>query len=310
MQTLRQSVRDALPPQDSMLPWLILLTMGWLCVYGVFAFGFDRQLRRLVSLNPLVYPESLISKSSILANYFTSTLSFFIAVLADITVAREFRKISHEDVHKDLVQGPVLPQTDFYYYCFLAYVIYDTIYETLLSETPKLDFIMIGHHALYFLCTLLLYLSDSLVLLTAVLMAQEFSTPFVNAMHVMKIYGLESHSLFTVNAAVMTLSFFAFRVVLPVLAIVHVFVNAGPFTGQGAGFLGFSSGESVARTIALALVLAGQCMQFFWFWKIVRGLLRHISGKQIPESANEDDKLIDRDVKVPLINPDEGAGVF
>lgn len=255
----------------------------------------------------------MISKASILSNYFTSTLNCIVALLAVVTVWREFKRTPHLNANKDLVEGPISRKSEFFYFCFMAYVIYDSVYEGFLSETAKLDFIMLAHHALYFTCTSLLYFSDSLVFLTAVLMAQEFSTPFVNAMHSMKIFHMENTTIFTVNVALMTFSFFVFRVVLPVYGFVHVFLNVST-----AGFFGLASDESLARTLALGLAVAGQCMQIYWFGRIFRGLVKHLSGEKvrIPESAVDDEYAVDQqDQHTPekqplLINPDEAAGVF
>jgi hypothetical protein len=184
-----------------------------------------------------------------------------------------------------LVNGPNVAGTGLIYLTFIAYVVYDSIYEAVLCETPLADLAILVHHLLYMGITWLLYADGSFPLLVFILYSQELSTPFLNIMHAMKFFSLESTRGFTVNAWALTATFFIFRVIAPGVGLGYLFLN--PPTVW-----------SVKKMIIISCVTFGYCMQVFWFTKIAKGLMKHMYPVEAPKTEESN----------PLLNADIAAG--
>ena len=261
--------------------WVFLLTVSWCCIYVVANTALQIRLRQLVDNNPLTYPESLVNKASTFANYVTSTINSIIAIAATIYFIPAMLAVSFGPNNRG-VNGPNVAGTAIFYLSFIAYVIYDTIYESVLCEAPLADLPIIVHHLLYLVITWLLYVDQSFPLLTYVLFCQELSTPFLNAMQTMNVFSIETSRAFTVNAWTLTITFCIFRVILPALALAHVFLRPPVWDG--------------ARIFVISCVTLGCCMQMFWFSKIVKGLIKHTRVEPKSEESG------------PLLNADIAAG--
>ena len=261
--------------------WVFLLTVSWCCIYVVANTAFQIRLRQLVDNNPLTYPETLVTKASTFANYVTSTINSVIAIASTIAFLPVMLSTSFTSTNRG-VNGPNVAGTAIIYLSFIAYVIYDTIYESVLCETPLADLPIIVHHLLYMVITWLLYVDQSFPILSFVLFCQELSTPFLNAMQAMKVFSLDTSRAFTVNAWCLTVTFCLFRVVLPGVALGHVFLR--PPTWDWV------------RIFIITCVTAGYCMQIFWFSKILKGLLKHLRAEPKTEETG------------PLLNADIAAG--
>lgn len=261
--------------------WVFLLTVSWCCIYVVANTAFQIRLRQLVANNPLTYPESLTAKAGAFANYVTSTLNSLIALSAVVLFLPVMIK-SGFDSDNTSVNGPLLPGTDIVYLCFIAYVIYDTIYECVLCEHPLSDAAILGHHLIYLVTTCLLYQTGSFPLLTLVLFTQELSTPFLNVMHTLKVFSRERTLAFTLNAWALTITFFIFRAICPGIALGLILVSP-------------PKSWSLSTVVIISFVIVGYLMQLFWFTKIAKGLAKHVASEKEEEVA-------------PLLNADIAAG--
>ena len=270
---------------------VFILTVSWCCIYVVANTAFQIRLRQLVANHPLNYPESLTAKAGQFANFVTSTFNSLLALATSIHFLPSLIEKGF-GAGNQAVNGPNMEGSDVLYLAFIAYVIYDSIYESVLCENPLADWPILFHHLVYLVITCMLYQTQSFPLLAFVLFCQELSTPFLNIMHAMKIFSKEASPYFTVNAWSLTISFFIFRAILPGLAIAHIFVKP-PLAW------------TTANIVIISFVAAGYLMQLFWFNKILKGLLKHLANAS--ESAKAVEQPADEE-SAALLNADVAAG--
>lgn len=178
-----------------------------------------------------------------------------------------------------LVIGPLIPSSRIYYINQAAYCLYDVIW--VFTITRPIQRLMVVHHVLFFVVSLLLLEEDFLPALGPVLLLQEVSSPFVNLFHVFTDFQLKGGLAYTFNAALMTISFFLFRVVFIGLALAQVLYHWKTL-GPTVHF---------ARAFILAILGAAYVMQLFWFSKIAGGLVKHLNTKGSLNDGLSDVKL-------------------
>jgi TLC domain len=232
----------------------------------------------------------LQSQVPILANFTTSCLNVIICICGVAVCITELVKFASDnnytwnspEFQALLLNGPIPSPCKFYYYLFMGYILYDTIFELMLSPNKSFDLLMLLHHAMYFTATVLLFISDGFILLTAALVSQEFSTFFLNGVLAMKIFKIEKSTLYFVNGICLTASYFIFRVCLSSLAILHIFLHWNEIDRKD---------HFTVKIVSLFIACLGQCLQFYWFHKIVKGLMKLVTGGKIEEDQEDDPEL-------------------
>ena len=262
-------------PSDSIWPEqpVIVLTLLWCCLYGVLVSVIRFKLQSLSHRDTSRYPDSLILKAPQFANQVASTVKALISLLAAYTIIVSMPASLSSS---QWVVGPMPPRAAFFYWNFIAYIVYDTAYEIFLTDAPKVDLVIVGHHFLYLFVTLILFNDSSMMLIAVTLIMQELSTPFLNAMLAMKTLTMENTKLFTFNAVALTVSFFVCRVINPIAALFHLFNSADKSF--------FAKWE---RSAVVGLVCIGSIMQISWFVRISHGMIKHFGTIKALDSEAE-----------------------
>ncbi|KAF4673709.1 hypothetical protein FOL47_010190 [Perkinsus chesapeaki] len=268
---------------DTSDPWLLLmlLTVAWCILYSVLvcSIGCINSGRR--ARTPM--GRKLAPLTPFLANNLTSLANTILSFTAVSVFAIQLRSDGATISSPRLVAGPLIEHTSIFYIAFAAYCVYDMLWVIFLQ--PSIDKVMLGHHLLFFAVVWLLYAEEVFPLLAATLLLQEASGPFVCMLHVLREIGITKGKLYTANGVTMTITFGVFRVLLPLLSIIHVFVHWHSS--------GINNRINWRIILCITLINAGYCLQLYWFGKIIRGLIKHVIDAPSVMSENGEDDLED-----------------
>lgn len=250
--------------------YVLICTVSWGMQYVLFTFF-------LVWLDPrLAHSKAPHGCTpAVLANHLTS---FVNTALCALGAAYVFNLMGQDSTPLDapsLITGPVYPWSRFLYVNFAAYCIYDMIW--CFAVTRPVQHLMVAHHILFLCVSLLLLFEDFLLVVGPALLLQELSSPFVNLFHTMNDFKVKG-AIFTLNAAMMSVSFLIFRVILIGCAmglILYHWSSLEPTLG-------------LCRTFVIVTLFAGYGMQLFWFSKIAAGFIKFFQkGDAQSENAIE-----------------------
>lgn len=234
--------------------YVLICTVFWGLQYCVFTFlllWFDPRLAHSKA------PRGCTP--AVLANHMTS---FVNTAISAIGAAYVLDAIGQDNLAWDstfLIVGPVYPWCKILYVNFAAYCVYDMIW--CFAVTRPIEYIMVIHHVLFFLISLLLLWEDFLLVVGPLLLLQELSSPFVNLFHTMNDFKVKG-ALFTLNAAVMSICFLIFRVILIGFAMFLI-----PYHWNALAI-------NCNRGFVITTLFAGYVMQLFWFSKIAMGFVK------------------------------------
>ncbi|XP_078437294.1 uncharacterized protein LOC144707902 isoform X2 [Wolffia australiana] len=125
----------------------------------------------------------------------------------------------------------------------------------------------IVHHGLSMYSFSLALLSGQAHLYILMVLFSEVTTPFVNLRWYLDVAGLKSSKIYLWNGVALTAGWLAVRILLFVHLFAHMYRHFDQVRGMFA--LGFYSLFAVPSSLAL--------MNVFWFWKILRGLVKALS---------------------------------
>ncbi len=167
------------------------------------------------------------------------------------------------------------PETYKTFYVFVSYITYDAfvciVYR---NEWPGMLANAFHHSASIISFVHLIHLGYGHQMgLAAITM--EASTPFINLRWFLEASGTRKTqpTLYLVNGGLMTLVWFIIRVLWPSLSVyLFLFVQFDQLYAVGIS----------ATAVLLGTSLVGYFLQIFWFTKIVKGILKAISGPVAP----------------------------
>ncbi|KAF4704924.1 hypothetical protein FOZ63_027964, partial [Perkinsus olseni] len=217
-------------------PWLLLmlLTAGWCILYSLLVCAIGCLNSGVRATNSTSHRVDLTPLTPFLANNLTSFANTLLSITAVSVFAVQLKADGVSLASSRLVAGPLIENTSIFYIAFAAYCVYDMLWVVFLQ--PSID--------------------------------KEASGPFVCMLHTLRELGITKGKLYTANGVIMTITFGVFRVLLPLLAIIHVFVH-------------WNSSAINARInwriiLCITLINGGYCLQLYWFGKIIRGLMKHV----------------------------------
>jgi len=207
---------------------------------------------------------------------------------------------------KQMVAGPMFEGSEIYYLLFISYLFYDTIAGffviTASAESATsggFDWSMTLHHILFLMVACIFYHEQAFPLVACVLLFAELSSPFVSLLLTLRDLKLTKTTLYTINGMIMTLSFFAVRIVCQLLALVHLALH---FNSQVKADL------NAARVICISIVCIGYCLQVFWFGKIAKGLLKLLKPQSKDTQSDKEELVDDESDMKGLLAGDAAAG--
>ena len=224
-----------------------------------------------------------------IASYLTSSLNAVICCCSVPVALHAFPGL--KNIFSNLfegqgIYGPLLPHTQIFYYSFLGYLLYDGLFMVLNPVTAARDWYLVSHHVLYFSITLFFFETQKFPLLALTLVAQEISTPFLNAFWIMKILKVQAtaSALFFANAVLMTFLFGLLRVIVPgaVLATLLYLASKGTYDDK----------LSRADWTVVLIVAMGCLLQVYWFGKILVGFRKAFSGDISAPTTPEQAQLV------------------
>jgi len=156
---------------------------------------------------------------------------------------------------------------------YLGYLAADTIPLLLHAKEWAGSELYLVHHALSLFSWSLMSMRGQLLAIAVGLLLLEATAPFTNGRWFMSKCGITSGPIFMANGVLFALSFLVLRVLLMGgLLVRYAVVLRGAF---------FALPTSTYLTV-LGSYAFGYPLQLFWFNKIVKGLLKLLSGKKKP----------------------------
>lgn len=190
----------------------------------------------------------------------TSIISFYLVMISDL-----FK----EGSHPELIIDRKSIASDATFGISLGYFIYDlAMILQLFPSLGGMEYII--HHGLSLYSFSLALLSGQAHLYILMVLFTEITTPFVNMRWYLDHAGLKNSKLYLLNGIALTVGWLLARIVLFFYLFSHMYAH---FDQVRTMFdLGFYS------LLAVPSTLAG--MNVFWFWKILRGLVKTLSKKR------------------------------
>ena len=161
-----------------------------------------------------------------------------------------------------------------------GYFIFDTIFCTIALEKDWLMIQSYFHHITAIICfTITTWLNDKYGSMSQLIIIMECSTFFVNMRVLMSMLKLQDTTLYIVNGLSMTLVFFIVRV-LYIIWLIAFKIGPEPILGLFTGNFWdtYPNRENVIYgKIAITSFIAMAFLNFFWFNKILKGLMKALA---------------------------------
>lgn len=116
----------------------------------------------------------------------------------------------------------------------------------------------------------------------------EFSTPFVNFRWQLYALGLKNTKRYKVNGILMTASFFLCRIVS--------FPFYWYFVAQNINKEPFQEVPHLLRIFWLVVPGLLDCLNCFWFFKMMKGLIKALKSPDVSDDGSENEKKRKRDI--------------
>jgi hypothetical protein len=161
---------------------------------------------------------------------------------------------------------------------FVGYILVDSVPLVWNRRAWSGTTIYLWHHGAAFLCWNLLGFRGHGHAVAAGLLLCEATAPFVNGRWFLSQLGWKEGLLYNVNGALMTVSFFALRIVWMGWLLLRYLVRLR------VGFLALP-----ASTIGVVFfgIVVGYPMQVLWFRKILAGLIKVLRGSRVRDERNQ-----------------------
>lgn len=172
----------------------------------------------------------------------------------------------------------------------VGYFIYDVIFCTICFKKDALMFQTYYHHFAGITCfTQACWLNDYIGSMGHLLIITETSTSFVNMRVLMSLLGMQDSILYIANGFTMTFMFFLVRVV-NLSFILFVKIGYVPVVGMVTGdfWNNYPKDKLTYGKLAIINIFLASFLNFFWFYKMFKGLLKAISksGKKVQSKQN------------------------
>lgn len=118
--------------------------------------------------------------------------------------------------------------------------------------------------------------------------SNELSTPFVNLRVFLSMHGYENSPIYVYNGAMMAISFLVLRIVYQYYCITKLYIYYAVYRGPEFWSM-YSNEKLIVARIFVVMSIALFILNFYWFTKIIAGLLRAMGLEKVIEDAFGDE---------------------
>ncbi|CAO1944635.1 unnamed protein product [Urochloa humidicola] len=197
-----------------------------------------------------------------------AAVSFYLVVISDLF---------NEDVNNDIIIDRKSWLSDTMFGVSIGYFLTDL--AMILWYFPSLggkEYLL--HHGLSMYAIGLALLSGKAHMYILMVLFTEVTTPFVNLRWYLDVAGQKTCSLYLYNGVALFFGWLVARIILFVYLFTHMYFHFDQ--ARSIFTLGFYSLVAVPSTVSV--------MNVFWFWKILKGMVKTLSRRKHSENGKTD----------------------
>ncbi|KAJ1285948.1 hypothetical protein BS78_03G316200 [Paspalum vaginatum] len=199
---------------------------------------------------------------------FAAAVSFYLVMISDLF---------NEDVHNGIIIDRKSWLSDSMFGVSIGYFLIDL--AMILWHFPYLggkEYLL--HHGLSMYAIGLALLSGKAHMYILMVLFTEVTTPFVNLRWYLDVAGQKTSNLYLYNGVALFVGWLAARIILFIYLFTHMYFRFDQ--AKSIFTLGFYSLLAVPSTVAV--------MNVFWFWKILKGMVKTLSRRKHSENGKKD----------------------